>query len=241
MDRRIFTFWTGDNPMSDRRAASLRNLHANAGCDVVLVTPDNLADFVAPDNLHPGYPHLSYVHRSDYLRAYFMRHFGGGYSDIKSPSAGWESAFAELEADPGIWVSGYRETGPSSIANLYAESTELGAPAPLRALAYLHRKWLQLHWRRLIGCGAYICRPETPLVEAWWRQVNARLDHMQPALQSHPARSPRDRPGAVVGDQVSSYPVPWTHLNGAVFQPLCLRYVRHVSQGLPRPDLRDYL
>ena len=81
---RVFTFWTGDNDMSTRRRISLERLRADIGLEVVLITPDNLAEWVVPGHpLHPSYQHLSLGHRSDYLRAYFFHHHGGGDCDVK--------------------------------------------------------------------------------------------------------------------------------------------------------------
>jgi len=241
MQRRIFCFWTGNNPLSDRRRANLAALRAGTGVEVVLVTPRNLHDFLPATQLHPAYVHLNLAHRSDYLRCYFMRRYGGGYSDIKRSTHNWQQYFDEIEANPQLWVVGYPEIGPGGIANLYSVSRQLGTPWAATAQAWLSRKWLQAHWRRLIGCGAYICRPGTPLLEAWWAEINLRLDRLLPALQAAPARYPRERAGEVHDGAISAYPVPWTYLNGAILQPLFLRHVRHLSQTLPTPEFSDYL
>ena len=78
----IYCFWTGTNEMNETRLNGLNKLRSVSGCNVVLITPDNLNDFLI-EPLHPAYKYLSLVHRSDYLRAYFMHYHGGGYSDIK--------------------------------------------------------------------------------------------------------------------------------------------------------------
>ena len=57
---------------------------------VLLVTPDDLAAYVLPEHpLHEAYEGLSFVHRSDYLRCYFLNFHGGGYADIKPFHTGW--------------------------------------------------------------------------------------------------------------------------------------------------------
>jgi len=47
---------------------------------VILVTPQNVADYV-PDP-HPAYPFLHLAHRADYLRCYLLHHYGGVYLDV---------------------------------------------------------------------------------------------------------------------------------------------------------------
>ena len=65
-------------------------IRAVTGVDLVLVTPDNLGEWLVDDSpLHPAYEDLSLIHRSDYLRGYLMHHHGGGYIDIKQPLGSW--------------------------------------------------------------------------------------------------------------------------------------------------------
>lgn len=227
--------------MPARRAESLDALRRGAGCEVVLVTAENLGDYIAPDQMHPAYPHLNLAHRSDYLRCWFMQRFGGGYSDIKPPGGDWSAAFDLVARRPDIWMAGYPEIGPGGIANLYDCAQVLGRPLPVQAGAWLRRKWIQAHWRGLIGICAFICRPDTPLTRAWWAGVNRRLDQLTPALRQHPARDPREKAGHVYDGVPSAYPVPWTHINGAILHPLMLKHRRHLAQAVPTPDFSDYL
>ena len=84
LNRNIYVFWTGDNVMGPNRQRCLENLKTQSGMNVILVTKDNLSDFVLPEHpIHPAYKYLSLNHHSDYLRCYFMYHYGGVYSDIK--------------------------------------------------------------------------------------------------------------------------------------------------------------
>lgn len=83
-DLRVFCFWTGDNDLPPARVEGLDAMRQMIGVPVELITPEKLPAWVVEGHpLHPMYSQLSYVHRSDYLRAYFMAHHGGGYSDIK--------------------------------------------------------------------------------------------------------------------------------------------------------------
>lgn len=86
--RRIFVAWTGEDELTPNRLAALESIRAmNGGLDVVLVAPENLHEWVVDGHpLNTAYAHLSAVHRSDYLRAYLLRHHGGGWSDPKRTS-----------------------------------------------------------------------------------------------------------------------------------------------------------
>lgn len=93
------------NPMSNNRRRSITSLQAVAGVPVVLVTPENLPQFIQPNApLHPAFEYLSLVHKSDYLRCYFMHHLGGGYSDIKPCRHNWLASFEQLEASPAYAI-----------------------------------------------------------------------------------------------------------------------------------------
>ena len=90
----IFIFWTGNNSLSENRIKSLESLKAVTGANIILITPNNLYYYIKPyAPLHPAYDYLSLVHKSDYLRSYFMYHYGGGYSDIKRSLGSWKKGF----------------------------------------------------------------------------------------------------------------------------------------------------
>jgi hypothetical protein len=240
MKRRIFCFWTGANAMSENRRRGLETLTRVSECQVEFVTGDDLAAFVPAADLHPAYPFLNLAHRADFLRCYAMLRHGGGYADIKPCQHSWEPGFAELERNDRLWAVGYSEPNPGVIANMYSSSQQLGERFDRSARAYLHRKWLQLHYRELIGGGAFVFRPATPLCERWWAEMNRRLDRLLPALRANPARLPKERPGDLVDGVPSRYPVPWTHIFGDVFHPLVMRHRRRLSTRLPSPTFSDY-
>ncbi len=78
--------------------------------DVVLVTPDNLGEWLVPGHpFHPAYDDLALIHRSDYLRAYLLHHHGGGYTDVKAAQHRWRPMLDELNRDQDAWLLGYRE------------------------------------------------------------------------------------------------------------------------------------
>lgn len=113
-ERRVFCFWTGENEMSPARRTALVAMHERTEVPVELVTAETLHNWIVDGHpLHPMYENLSFVHRSDYLRAYFMAHHGGGYSDIKAPTAGWLGPWEDF-ADPQAWIVGYPERSSRS-------------------------------------------------------------------------------------------------------------------------------
>ena len=214
----IYCFWTGRNELTPNRVYNLNLLRErNPNTDVVLVTPDNLDQFLAPGYpLHPSYGNLSLVHKSDYLRAYFMHHHGGGYTDIKEPAGKWLPLVERLQQSPGKWALGYQEV-----------SSDMCAQLPGR----LGRD-LRVHYRRLIGNGAFIMRPGTPLTAEWYQELHTRLDAYADAL----CECPGDARGTNSG-----YPIPWTGILGDIFQPLCLKYRnRLILDDRIKPSFRDY-
>jgi len=215
--QKIFSFWTGNNEMSSQRKTAFALLKKNAGVEVVLITPENLNDYILPKYpLHPGFEHLSLVHRSDYLRCYFMHHYGGGYSDIKGTNNNWSQLFNLLSAKEDKWIVGYREIGERGVA-----------PVP-GALGLELKKY----WHILIGNGAYIFKPSTPFTHEWYIELHNRLDGYLNSLQHNPGNVMGDNPG---------YPIPWTGILGDIFHPLCLKYFKRlIYSSRIKPILKGY-
>jgi len=200
LPRRIFCFWTGSNEMSNQRKNAYDLLVKNAGVEVVLITPENLKDYILPGKpLHPCYNYLSLVHKADYLRCYFMHHYGGGYSDIKSAHSSWQSAFEKLEKRKSKWILGYREIGKRGVA-------PVGGTTGFE---------IKKNWHILLGNGSYICKPYSPFTSEWHEELNRRMDRYHEDLKANP--------GNVMGDN-SGYPISWTNILGDIFHPLCLKY-----------------
>ena len=236
----LYVFWTGDNEMSPARRSSMESM-ASSGCEVVLVDRHNLHDYLPREQLHPAYEYLNLAHRADYLRCYFMKRYGGGYADIKPLNASWNQALEALESDDDIWAVGYPEVGRNGVANIHASSVQLGQGAAQRLASYLRWRLMRRRYRHLIGLCAFAFKPETPLVNAWWAELNVRLDALLPALRENPARYPRERPDYTYDGKPSHYPVPWTYLLGDIFHPLVLRHRRHVRALLSPPGFENYL
>jgi hypothetical protein len=218
LEKVIYCFWTGENELTPNRKARLESLmSANRGIEVRLVTPHSLPDFILADEpLHLSYKQLSYVHRSDYLRCYFMNFYGGGYCDIKNVATSWAPAFERLRYAPEKWALGYREVASDMTAVLPGK---LGRDV----------RW---HYSRLIGNGAFIMRSQTPLTREWYRQLMEKMDGYSAALKENPGNARGDNPG---------YPVPWIDLQGNILAPLALKYhERLIQDDSIRPRFTDY-
>src|SRR5664279_768852 len=194
--RRIFCVWAGDNPMNENRRRCIEaTMNRQHNMEFVLVSPANLEEWIADGHpLHPAYPFLSYVHRSDYLRCYLLHHYGGGYVDVKATRHAWSAVFDRLDAHPE-WVGvGYREAGASFPGKPEGPMTEV----------------LARHYAKLIGCCAMIMRPNTTFTQRWYASLHKELDSKLDAL--------RDHPGGLHGE-AQGYPLRWTQILGEIFQP----------------------
>ena len=236
---RIFGFWTGENPMSDKRKAGWKSFGAT-GLKPILVTGSTIDAWIVPDHpLHPAYPFLSPVHRSDYLRAYFMHLHGGGYADIKPQSGSWLAAVERIERSRLLWGGGYREVRGGTVwlqnAPIMGRQHVLSHRVP-RMVASAATLAMRAARPLLIGNGAYFFKAGSPLTCAWLVEVERRLDLMLPALKHAPADNVRARLGDANG-----YPVPWSGIHGDVLHPLALRFAHRLSRDLPRPSFTDYL
>jgi hypothetical protein len=206
-ERIVYCFWTESNPMSEMRKYALYVMPQTVECDVVLVHKGNLHTFVLPDHpLHEAYPYLSAVHKSDYLRTYFMHFYGGGYADIKIQTGSWKSSFEELY-NSDAYICGYREFSEDGVAS---------RDPSIRA-----------RYREMIGNGEYICKPQTPFTKAWYSRTIALLDERLSRLRKHPANHARDC------KERSNYPIEWNELLGRIFHPLCLEHPGRILFTLP--------
>lgn len=239
---RIFVFWIGGVAISPVRRECLETLSATQ-CQVHLVTDETLPSFVLSDApLHPAYPLLSPIHRSDYLRAYFMHFYGGGYTDIKRTTKSWRAVFAAMN-DADILGAGYREL-PNGAGRFHRSSVSGKHYFLEREVsflqAYLRYKLQRIRYRSLIGNCAFIFKPETEFTTRWLAIVHQRLDLLLPLLHENPARHPKEVPGRDYGDGPSRYPVPWSFLLGDILGPLGLDYRHRLLHLLPPPDFKNY-
>ncbi|WP_417688647.1 hypothetical protein [Roseibium sp.] len=194
--------------------------------------------------LHPAYEFLSAVHRSDYLRPYFMHHYGGGYADIKATTTSWRPAFDLLDRSPDAFGIGYSEKSAKGVAHIHRHTLDgdyffRGEPANKYA-NLLRYRYLRLRWRSLIGMCAYVFKPGTEFTSNWLQTVEKRLDALFPLLKERPASDPRQSSDTPLAEGTLPYPVPWSFLCADVIHPLVYQYRGRVLQGLPTPSFKNY-
>jgi hypothetical protein len=215
MDRIIYCFWTGSNDMSHQRKECLGQLKTVTECKVICLFNDDIPKYILPEYpLHPGYEYLSETHKADYLRTYFMNFYGGGYADIKRQSGSWIKSFDLLEQSDK-WIIGYGE---------YDECCIAGPPA------------ITKQWRDLIGNGAYICKPQTPLTQEWYSEMLKLLDERLSLLQKFPSTFPQDHSEISNG----KYSIGWNEMLGRIFHRVSCNYKDKLLNTLPMPDFGNY-
>lgn len=216
----IYCFWTGDNPMSENRRRGLDSLKAKSRIDVKLITPDNLNEYILPGYpIHEAYQYLSFIHKADYLRCYFMHHYGGGYADIKPYNHSWETAFNNLEKQANKYIIGYTEIRKLALA-------DVGGDLIIDMRRY---------YTKIIGNCAYLCRARTPFTHEWYNELHKRLDILLPKLKTY-NYDPTDYKG-----RNPDYPVRFLSILGEIFHPLCLKHhdkILHDNHLLP--ELTNY-
>lgn len=206
----IYCFWTGNNEMSENRKECLNQLIEKSECNVVLITPQNLQEYIDTP-LHPSYEYLSETHKADYLRTYFMHFYGGGYSDIKRTTDSWKKYFIDLE-NSDYFICGYKEL-PNGVA--YSPHAQ--------------------YWNELIGNGAYICKPKTEFTTEWYNEMVAFLDTKVDELKLHPSKHPQDSKS-----NTSNYPIEWNEMLGRIFHRVIYKYKDRIMNTLPISIFTDY-
>ena len=221
---KIFCLWTGENAMSSDRLNAFNSIK-NTGLQVIFIDRLNLNDWILEDyQLHSAFKYLSAVHKADYLRCYLMHHYGGGYTDIKVTIEPWISHFNELMSSEHL-LCGYKEKSVIDTA---------------RGRGIVKDIWLAINYRRLVGNGAYICKPNTVFTKAWMNKVNSILDIKLELLARFPARHLRDfHHKKLNNNTISRYPLRWTEICGEVFHPLCLQYRNKILKHLPAPNFKS--
>jgi hypothetical protein len=218
IERNIFVFWTGNNIMSETRKKCLDDIQINSKCNVILITPDNLNEYILPNEpLHKAYNFLHFTHKADYLRTYFMNFHGGGYSDIKMSGKPWTQHFVDILQDDNIYINGYPEfaggVAPNMPRNIYNE---------------------------LIGNGSYICKPMTPLTQEWYSEMLLLLDLKLDRLITYHNTLPSNPEESILSRGNSTYPIRWTEMLGNIFHKVCYKYKGNLLRTLHRFSFEKY-
>lgn len=221
LNRKIYCFWVGNNntEMNENRKRGLASLYVNSKCDVILVDNDNLHTFILEDHpLHEGFQYLSDVHKADYLRTYFMHHYGGGYSDIKPCTWDWNPYFNALENDE--------------------QAFGIGAPEDEFEFSVTpkQRPWLGKYWDKLMTNDLYIFKPKTEFTNKWYNKLLEIMDLKLDLLKKYPAVMPRE----AADTYITNYPIEWGEILLEIFHPLCYEYTDKLIKTMPLPVTNEY-
>lgn len=209
--------------MSENRSKCYKTIVENSGVEVVLVTQDNLSDFIVPGYpLHAGFEYLSDTCKSEYLRPYFMYHYGGGYTDIKQTYYDWNRYFDILENSDFDCI-GYRERQPY----------------------HVHYKPAQPYFESLIGSGSYIHKKGSFLSKQWLKNEDLEMDlHYDQLVKNPGTYHPRAIYGGILDNPVdfagSKYPFRWNHLCSEVWHKTQLENIGRWSFDFPYINTQDY-
>ena len=215
----IFAIWFGKiNKIRQKCIDSIKNL----GVDFVLITEDNLKNYIKDGfPLHPAFYYLSGIDRSDYLRAYLMHHYGGGYTDVKpyDSDKDWTSSFEKINNNENIWILGHSEAETKDIACHTFHKLD-------------NENWtcrdVKKNAENLINNAHYICRPYTKLTYEWINRLHLNLTKKINKLIDNPPPSHR-----CCFNHEGGYPLRWAESCGEILHPLEHIYNEHVFYGIP--------
>lgn len=248
-DYKIYCWWLNEEDMSVNRKISLENLKKLTSCNIIFIDKNTLPNYILPEYpLHEGYQYLSEIQKGDYLKCYFMHHYGGGYSDIKRTLGSWTGFFDALYSNDDLYGIGYGERSSNDIAIL--ENCTLNPIDSIYCREFTINekgdKWdstiIKENWHNIIGNGAYIFKKNTPFTLDWWNGVNEKMDGYLSQLKENPAKWGRDAKNHINPNtgEFSNYPISWAVINGCVFHPLCFKYKTNILNNLHYPVVQNY-
>jgi hypothetical protein len=240
----IWVFWMHDY-QPEGKALEVLSSFSVLDIDVQLVTPDILPQYnVTEDPFHDAFKHLAPNHKLDYLHAYFMHHYGGGFLELKPrrDNTTLTNQFDYISSNDSYWVLGSKsqdvaECDESDIDDAWCKELQFKADGVTYADTILGMS----SWEHSKGpCCAkvlnyyngtgvlprhdgYIMRKETSFTEDWLKLVHAHLTAKLPELQKNVAPS---EPCCMT--QRAGYPLRWEELRGEIWAPLLMKYRSHL-------------
>ena len=221
MTKTLYILWTEANELTPRRKNNLEIIKEKCGVELKFLNHDDIPKYELADHkFHEAYQYLSATAKSDYLRSYFMNFYGGAYCDIKRAEWDWNPYFDQLEQS-NQWIMGYNVSCDLDIA------VDLNDP---------EYQIMKSSWQKLIGAGAMICKPNSPLTEYWFKIMSDILDQKLDLLKKNPAKHVRDKLGWVTN---SGYPLRWAEIGPETFMKSCFKFIDKLNYNLPCPNLNE--
>jgi len=219
----VFVCWFGgykvDNQkMSKNRFEAFKSLVENIGVPVILITSNNYSGFIKQSYpIHKSFELLSGNHKSDYIRAYFLHHYGGGYHDIKHREESWQDCWGDWLFVDNIWIFGRRENNRRAI----------GYPP--------NASHIRNHYNKLVTMGWVICKPNTKYTNNLLNKIEDVLDKKYPELETYPGYNSagyyHENPFQMAEE--NNYPLRWLEIMGEISHHLMLEHTIHIKYGLP--------
>jgi len=205
--------------MSWNRFCAFKSIVENISVPVILITYCNYKSFEKKDYpINKSFEYLSGVHKSDYFRVYMLKHYGGGYHDIKWRNDSWEDEWDKdnWSNDENIWMYGRREKNKNAV----------GYPPG--------KKDIQEEYKKLITMCFIICKKNTVFTNELLQNIENILDEKYDKLLINPGINSAgyyfENPFDIVKE--NSYPLRWLEILGEIFHPLMFKYNKHIKFGL---------
>ena len=219
----VFVCWFGGynveyNKMSINRFEAFKSLVTHIGVPVILITNKNYEYFIKNSNpIHKAFDLLSGNHKSDYMRAYLLNNYGGGYHDIKYRLESWENCWDDWLFDENIWIFGRREMTRRNI----------GYPPD--------HKHICQYYNKLVTMGWVIAKPNTEYIKTLLNKIEQLLEQKYDDLIKNPGYNSAgyyyNNPFQMAEE--NNYPLRWLEVMGEISHPLMLEFTEHIKYGLP--------
>jgi hypothetical protein len=180
-------------------------------------------------------------HIVDYIRVYIMKHYGGGYLDVKPMYFSWAEWFDKFDSDLDLWHVAPRVRGIYDVGCHEDYMKRMGLdPADCDRI--------RSNWMHVGSDACWIARPYTPLATEFHKLINDTLNekwreflrHPVPAHAKHKCCSfwmnRADWRPQWPSDRRPDYPLRWLEMHGEAWDPLQIKWHRYVRLGLPRYD-----
>lgn len=248
----VWTFWLHEYPLEGAGLSTFEALPISLDVNVQLVEPDILPQYnVTEKPFHPALKYLAPNHKIDYLHAYFMHHYGGGYLEIRprKDNTTWTGPFDYVASNDSYWFLGApsKEDIPcdesnikdvwckelqakswlSGAANMSYAETKIGmsswTPSKGPCCTQVSEHYTKAQWPRHDG---YIMRKQTAFTEEWLGLVHdhldAKLSEFKKPLYSTPTED------CCVKHQ-EGYPLRFDELRGEIWSLLIMKYQQHIK------------
>ena len=228
----VFVCWFGGYQkklplMSNKRFEAFKSLVENIDVPVILLTYMNYKFFEKKEHpIHHTFNYLSACHKSDYLRAYMLHHYGGAYHDVKWRIESWENEWDKdnWTNNDNIWIYGRKEKYEGAI----------GYPPGM--------KHIQKEFNKLATMGWVICKKNTKYTTELLDKIENILDKKYLELIKFPGYKSSgyysDKPFSEA--EKNNYPLRWLEIMGEIFHPLMLKYNDKIKFGLPDALKKGY-